>query len=166
MSCGTAAIATDLTALSISALVQTTSLGAEQQIVAKINAAATAGWVFVIDADGTVQFFAFTNSTSVVMQTSTALVASRWYHIGYRQTAMLGVSGDILFNGVSQPLGFNTPGTGAYLTDAAANLSIAGRDFDTAGLIGVIDDVRLFNRTLAVSEMAMLASPSFLAIAA
>jgi hypothetical protein len=157
--CGTAAIATDLTTLSISAWVLTTSTTNEQQIVTKLTATASAGWVFVIDAGGALSWFASTSATANALSTTQTLVTGAWYHVGYTQVAMLAGNNSILYiNGAPQALASQSSPNGVYASDATANLAFAGRDLDTLGLVGIIDDVRIWNRTLSQAEMARLAN--------
>lgn len=162
--CGVAPIATDLIALSVAAWVLTTNTGAEQQIVSKLKSDAGAGWVFTIDVGGALSWFVVTVGSAPNTSSTQLLATNQWYHVAYTQTAMVGAIGVLYINGVVAPPAVASNGNSAYPTDATSNLSIAGRDFDASGLIGCVDDVRLFNRTLSAAEIATLASPAFLPV--
>lgn len=164
LQCGLAPIATDLTALSVSAWVYPSAIGAEQQILTKLKSDNTAGWVFVIENSGILTWFAYTTGVNAIFQTTPGLTANRWWHVGYTQAAMIGVAGIFYIQGVPVTQSLTTNGSSSYITDAAANLCIAGREFDTAGLTGMVDDVRLFNRVLSPAEMSELANPAFLPV--
>lgn len=162
--CGVAPAATDVLTLSVAAWIVTFDTTNEQQIICKLKDDASGGWVFVIDAGGALTWFSSaTAGTANVLSTNQILVTGRWYHVGYTQTDQLGASTNsvIYINGVPQSLASASSPTGSYPTDAAAQLSLAGRNFDTAGLIGIIDDARVYNRTISRAEMARLADPSF-----
>lgn len=165
MSCGSSSLFANLGPLSVAAWVYTTSLTAEQGIVEHMTNTASAGWGFVIDAStGTLDYFTLNAGNSASYISTPALSTNTWYHVGFTLTAQISGTGTIYINGASVALGTNTAGL-AYADDSAANFSISGRDFDTSGLVGIIDDVRLYNRVLSSAEMTTLANPSFMPVA-
>lgn len=160
VNCGSNTIVDDLGPLSVSAWVLTTDLTNEQAIVEKLASDATAGWGFVIAAGGAIEFFNLNNGGGASYVSTPTLSTGRWYHVACTLTAQTAGTGLLYVNGSNAALTTNSAGGPASNSDAAANLSIAGRTFDTAGLIGIIDDVRLYNRVLSAAEIAILANPS------
>jgi len=106
-----------------------------------------------------------TNVVAVVSQglfqaqtKNNAITTGIWLHLTYVKRGN-GATHEIYVNGIEQELNSNTSST--YVT--TADTRAIGRRNGANGQysLGILDDVRIYNRALSAAEVALLASPSF-----
>jgi hypothetical protein len=155
LNCGSPTLFDDMAALSIVAWVYTTNITGEQQIVAKISNPIASGWCFVLETGtGKPTYFRFGPGGNNDLRSTSAVPANAWTHVAMVLPTMTS-NVSFYINGVVT--GATSAGGFTPSSDAASNLTIAGREGDTSGLIGTIDDVGVFNRALTADEILALA---------
>lgn len=163
INCGSASVLDNLAAITLAAWVFTTSTAAEQQIVVKLDAGFTLGWTWNITSGALLNLFRLGSPSSPGWSSVETLATGVWMHLAITQADVAGNSLPIMYrNGT--PLTVTTSAGSAPVSDAAANLTLGTREGDSAGLKGILDDVRIFNRVLNGAEIATLANPGFLAV--
>lgn len=112
---------------------------------------------FLVSTTGVVS--ANWSSGSVVTSTTTALNTTDWYHIVAQRSRGNGNLSEIYVNGELEA----TSTASLSLVNAGANVCIGARRDGTSIVAGtpyagLIDEVRLYERTLSVTEIKMLAN--------
>src|SRR3989337_2131844 len=105
-----------------------------------------------ISATNNVQFLIGTGTSSTQLTSNNTVLAGNWYHI-------IGVSNNstmnIYINGVLDII--NTPSPTSFSSDSPLNIGII---HDSGSFKGSIDEVRIWNRALSASEIAVLYNTS------
>lgn len=143
-------------AISIVAWVKITSFASPGRIIAKGGGPSDRGWNLNVENDGkAVLQLALEPSGQMEVSTGKALPTGKWLHLA--GTFEPGKAMRISVDGVEQ--GAVTTGVPTNIRNSPSPPNLGRRGGDgCCGLIGEIDDVRVFNRTLTPSEVAALAA--------
>jgi len=106
------------------------------------------GWIILKDLNR-IRFIVGGNGTQYL--TSTTATSTAWHHLVVTYFNV-DKSAKIYLDGVEASYTTATKGSGAYSTDATRALRFASWDYNW-GLTGKLDDVRIYNRALTLSEV-------------
>lgn len=154
---GSPAVLDNLPAMTIGSWVYTNA--DDGRIVDKQTNTNTAGWKFEYFSSGTHLRFVvdYDGASDLIVEPSTNLSASTWYHVAVTWDGTLNASGVKMYiNGVLQSaFTTNTSGIGSRVDDNAQTVGIGCRD--TAGgaqcTSGKIDDVRIYDYARTPSQI-------------
>ena len=135
-----------------------------QLILTKASQSITPTYPFRIELSGSNRLiFSAAGSTSFKLQiTSSTAVSSSWTHVVCQKsgsTLQMYINGTLHASGSSVLLQtLNSPFTASARIDNTDTLKIGGYDSVTSNLQGVIDEVRIFNKSITPTQIAALAN--------
>ena len=142
-------------AISVVAWVKITSFSSAGRIIAKGGGPADRGWNLNVENDGKALLqLGLEPSGQIAVSTATAVPTGRWIHLA--GTFDPGKALRIHVDGAEQ--GAVTTGVPANMRVSPTPANLGRRGDGCCGLVGEIDDVRVFTRALSPSEIAALAA--------
>jgi hypothetical protein len=136
-----------------------------QLILTKASQSITPTYPFRVELSGRNRLiFSAAGSTSFKLQiTSSTAVSSSWNHVVCQKSGsslQMYINGTLHASASSVLLQtLNSPFTASARIDNNDTLKIGGYDSITSNLQGVIDEVRIFNKSLSLAEIGSLATP-------
>lgn len=142
-------------ALTVAAWLKVTSFSSAGRVIAKGGGPTDRGWNLNVENDGKALLqLGLEPSGQLAVSTAGALPTGRWIHLA--GTFDPGRALRIHVDGVEQ--GAVTTGVPAAMRISPTPANLGRRGDGCCGLIGEIDDVRVFTRVLSPSEIAALAA--------
>ena len=147
--------------MSISGWINPASGNNNSLIISKEEVSAGAGWgLFIPSPSGMGLGLSINRSTaSMIAQTAGGTIAAdEWQHVVATWNGGTTVATDIqlYINGQEVSANYTEAGSGAIASDASRSVYIGNNAFGTADFDGTIDDVRLYNRVLHITEIKAL----------
>jgi hypothetical protein len=143
-----------------SAWIRPTSIGSQQNIVSTWRYNVQSGWQFVIAPSGVIGvLFVNASASDYYGAVSTATVAAnKWSHVAAMATDGTASGVRIFINGVESSKTTETSGSANPGSLNSKDMWIGFRQDGLTGtpFLGMIDDVRVYNRALTSSEIQLL----------
>ncbi|MGH3804344.1 MAG: LamG-like jellyroll fold domain-containing protein, partial [Pseudonocardiaceae bacterium] len=162
VSCGTGASVTNLAAISVSAWINLASVGEGGfgRLLQKGDGGnPSAGWRLVTQGTRRLEFSAdFASADVGRLSNDSAFSFNTWAHVVATWDGSTNGTGVHLYvNGTELTYATTWGASGARNSDSAMPLRIGNRDSSAATTNGKVDEVRIYNRVLSLSEIQALA---------
>jgi len=149
-------------AFSFSAWVRpTTATGSVQNIIGRIDSSTSVEWGSFFNPSGLATFVLYKNNASfgtyILGQAGTAYTQNDWLHVVGTYDGGEASSGiNVYLDGVNETSTQSGAGSYTGMSNTPANLEIGNRGNGNFGLIGDMDNVRVYDRELTTDEVTEL----------